>query len=89
MIVLFVEKMDVIYLKKKNKIYNYVHNRSYLFCSITGKVTNASNPPMINKDGKVICKACINKYKVSEEKYIDPKTKKEYKISECKLLYLS
>ena len=75
--------------KKKNKIYNYVHNRSYLFCSITGKVTNASNPPMINKDGKVICKACINKYKVSEEKYIDPKTKKEYKISECKLLYLS
>ena len=75
--------------KKKNKIYNYVHNRSYLFCSITGKVTNASNPPMINKDGKVICKACINKYKVSEEKYIDPKTRKEYKISECKLLYLS
>ena len=75
--------------QKKNKIYNYVHNRSYLFCSITGKVTNASNPPMINKDGKVICKACINKYKVSEEKYVDPKTKKEYKISECKLLYLS
>ena len=75
--------------KKKNKIFNYVHNRSYLFCSITGKVTNASNPPMINKDGKIICKACINKYKTSETKYTDPKTKKEYIISECKLLYLS
>ena len=74
---------------ENNKIYNYIHNRSYLFCSITGKVTNASNPPMINKDGKIICKACINKYKISEEIYIDPKTKKEYNISECKLLYLS
>ena len=75
--------------KINNKIYNYIHNRSYLFCSITGKVTNASNPPMINKDGKIICKTCINKYKNTEETYIDPKTKKEYNISECKLLYLS
>ena len=75
--------------KKSNKIFNYIHNRSYLFCSITGKVTNASNPPMINKDGKIICKDCINKYKISEEIYIDPNTKKEYNISECKLLYLS
>ena len=75
--------------KKQNKIFNYVHNRSYLFCSITGTVTNASNPPMINKDGKVICKSCLNKYKISEEKYIDPNSKKEYNISDCKLLYLS
>ena len=72
-----------------NKIFNYVHNRSYLFCSITGKVTNSANPPMVNKDGKIICKECINKYKISEEKYMDPKTKKEYIISDCKLLYLS
>ena len=75
--------------KINNKIYNYIHNRSYLFCSITGKVTNASNPPMINKDGKIVCKTCINKYKINEETYMDPKTKKEYNISECKLLYLS
>ena len=75
--------------KINNKIFNYIHNRSYLFCSITGKVTNASNPPMINKDGKIVCKTCINKYKISEETYKDPKTKKEYNISECKLLYLS
>ena len=44
---------------------------------------------MVNKDGKVICKECINKYKISEEKYLDPQSKKEYNISECKLLYLS
>ena len=75
--------------KINNKIFNYIHNRSYLFCSITGKVTNASNPPMINKDGKIVCKTCINKYKINEETYKDPKTKKEYNISECKLLYLS
>ena len=75
--------------KTKNKIFNYVHNRSYLFCSLTGEVTNASNPPMTNKEGKIICKACLNKYKNSEDKYIDPKTKKEYNISEWKLLYLS
>ena len=75
--------------KINNKIYNYIHNRSYLFCSITGKVTNASNPPMINKDGKIVCKTCINKYKINEVIYMDPKTKKEYNISECKLLYLS
>ena len=75
--------------ENNNKIYNYVHNRSYLFCSITGKVTNSANPPMVNKDGKVICKECINKNKISEEKYMDPKTKKEYNISDCKLLYLS
>ena len=75
--------------EEKNKIYNYVHNRSYLFCSITGKVTNSANPPMVNKDGKVICKECINKYKISEEKYLETKNKKEYNISECKLLYLS
>ena len=76
-------------LKKKNKMFNYVHNRSYLFCSLTGEVTNASNPPMTNKEGKIICKACLNKYKNSEDKFIDPKTKKEYNISEWKLLYLS
>ena len=77
-------------LKEKiNKIFNYVHNRSYLFCSITGKVTNSANPPMVNKDGNVICKECINKYKISEEKYKDPKTQKEYNIADCKLLYLS
>ena len=58
--------------KINNKIFNYIHNRSYLFFSITGKLTNASNPPIIN-----------------EETYMDPKTKKEYNISECKLLYLS
>jgi hypothetical protein len=75
--------------KMKNKIFNYVHNRSYLFCSITGKVTTASNPPMVNKDGRIICKNCLNKYKISEEKYIDPKTKEESKISDWKLLYLS
>ena len=75
--------------ENNNKIFNYVHNRSYLFCSITGKVTNSANPPMVNKDGKIICKECINKYKISEEKYLDPKTKKEYNISDCKLLYLS
>ena len=75
--------------EKSNKIFNYVHNRSYLFCSITGKVTNSANPPMVNKDGNIICKECINKYKISEEKYKDPKTQKEYNISECKLLYLS
>ena len=74
--------------ENNNKIFNYVHNRSYLFCSITGKVTNSANPPMVNKDGKIICKECINKYKISEEKYLDPKTKKEYNISDCKLLYL-
>ena len=39
--------------KMKNKIFNYVHNRSYLFCSITGKVTNTSNPPMVNKEGRI------------------------------------
>ena len=75
--------------KMKNKVYNYVHNRSYLFCSIDDKVTNTSNPPMINKEGKIICKNCLNKNKISEEKYVDPKTKKEYKISDCKLIYLS
>jgi len=75
--------------ENNNKIFNYVHNRSYLFCSITGKVTNSANPPMVNKDGKIICKECINKHKISEEKYLDPKTKKEYNISDCKLLYLS
>ena len=75
--------------ENNNKIFNYVHNRSYLFCSITGKVTNSANPPMVNKDGKIICKECINKYKISDEKYLDPKTKKEYSISDCKLLYLS
>jgi uncharacterized protein YbaR (Trm112 family) len=75
--------------ENNNKIFNYVHNRSYLFCSITGKVTNSANPPMVNKDGKIICKECINKYKISDEKYLDPKTKKEYNISDCKLLYLS
>ena len=73
----------------ENKIFSYVHNRSYLFCSITGKVTNSANPPMVNKDGKIVCKECINKNKISEEKYLDPITKKEYKISDCKLLYLS
>ena len=73
----------------ENKIFNYVHNRSYLFCSITGKVTNSANPPMVNKDGKIICKECINKHKISEEKYLDPQTNKEYNISDCKLLYLS
>ena len=75
--------------ENNNKIFNYVHNRSYLFCSITGKVTNSANPPMVNKEGKIICKECINKYKISDEKYLDPKTKKEYNISDCKLLYLS
>ncbi len=75
--------------KMKNKIFNYVHNRSYLFCSLTGKVTNASDPPMTNKEGKIICKTCLNKYKTSEDKYIDPKTKKEYNVSDWKLLYLS
>ena len=49
--------------ENNNKIFNYVHNRSYLFCSITGKVTNSANPPMVNKDGKIICKECINKHK--------------------------
>ena len=73
----------------ENKISSYVHNRSYLFCSITGKVTNSANPPMVNKDGKIVCKECINKNKISEEKYLDPISKKEYKISDCKLLYLS
>ena len=73
----------------KNKIFNYVHNRSYLFCSITGKVTNSVNQPMVNSDGKIVCKECINKYKISNDKYKDPNTKKEYKINECKLLYLS
>ena len=73
----------------ENKIFSYVHNRSYLFCSITGKVTNSANPPMVNKDGKIVCKECINKNKISEEKYLDPISKKEYKISDCKLLYLS
>ena len=58
--------------ENNNKIFNYVHNRSYLFCSITGKVTNSANPPMVNKDGKIICKECINKHKLSEEKYLDP-----------------
>ena len=72
-----------------NKIFNYVHNRSYLFCSITGKVTNSANPPMVNKDGKIICKECINKHKISEDKYLDPQSNKEYSISDCKLLYLS
>ena len=76
-------------ISSDNKIFNYVHNRSYLFCSITGKVTNSANPPMVNKDGKIICKECINKYKISEEKYLDPQTNKEYNISDCKLLYLS
>ena len=75
--------------KMKNKIFKFVHNRSYLFCSINGKVTNASNPPMINKEGKIICKNCLNKYKKSDEKYIDPKTKKEYNVSDWKLIYLS
>ena len=74
---------------EENKTFNYVHNRSYLFCSITGKVTNSANPPMVNKDGKIICKECINKNKITEEKYLDPKTKKEYNISDCKMLYLS
>ena len=73
----------------ENKIFSYVHNRSYLFCSITGKVTNSANPPMVNKDGKIVCKECINNNKISEEKYLDPISKKEYKISDCKLLYLS
>ena len=73
----------------ENKIFNYVHNRSYLFCSITGKVTNSANPPMVNKDGKIICKECINKHKKSEEKYLDPQSNKEYNISDCNLLYLS
>ena len=72
--------------ENNNKIFNYVHNRSYLFCSITGKVTNSANPPMVNKDGKIICKECMNKNKISEEKYMDPKTKKEYNISDCKLI---
>ena len=75
--------------KMKNKIFNYVHNRSYLFCSITGKVTNTSNPPMVNKEGRIICKNCLNKNKISEEKYVDPKTKEESKVSDWKLLYLS
>ena len=75
--------------KMKNKIYNYIPNRSYLFCSIDNKVTNASNPPMINKEGEIICKNCLNKNKISEEKYVDPKTKKEYNISDWKLIYLS
>ena len=75
--------------KTKNKIFNFVHNRSYLFCSITGTVTNTSNPPMTNKEGKIICKNCLNKYKTSEEKFVDPKTKKEYNVSDWKLLYLS
>ena len=69
--------------ENNNKIFNYVHNRSYLFCSITGKVTNSANPPMVNKDGKIICKECINKYKISDEKYLDPKTKKEYTVGGC------
>lgn len=75
--------------KMKNKIFNFVHNRSYLFCSLTGKVTNTSNPPMTNKEGKIICKNCLNKYKTPEDKYIDPKTKKVYNVSDWKLLYLS
>ena len=75
--------------KMKNKIFNYVHNRSYLFCSITGKVTNTSNPPMVNKEGRIICKNCLNKNKISEEKYVDQKTKEESKVSDWKLLYLS
>ena len=75
--------------KMKNKIFNYVHNRSYLFCSITGKVTNTSNPPMVNKEGKKKKKNCLNKNKISEEKYVDPKTKEESKVSDWKLLYLS
>ena len=72
-----------------NKIFNYVHNRSYLFCSLTGKVTTSANQPMVNPDGKIVCKECINKYKINDDKYRDPKTKKEYKINDCKLLYLS
>ena len=44
---------------------------------------------MVNKDGKIVCKECINKNKISEEKYLDPISKKEYKSSDCKLLYLS
>ena len=75
--------------KMKEKIFNYIQNRSHLFCSITGKVTNESNPPMINKEGKIVCRQCINKYKVNEEEYEDPKTKIKYKVSDCKLLYLS
>ena len=54
--------------ENNNKIFNYVHNRSYLFCSITGKVTNSANPPMVNKDGKIICKECINKHKIIKKK---------------------
>ena len=75
--------------KMPGKIFNYIQNRSHLFCSITGKVTTESNPPMINKEGKIVCRSCINKYKVNEEEYEDPKTKVKYKVSDCKLLYLS
>lgn len=75
--------------KTENKIFNYVHNRSYLFCSITGKVTNASNPPMTNKEGKIVCKECVNANKNKENKFVDPVTKKECDVSEFKLLYLS
>ena len=75
--------------KMPGKIFNYIQNRSHLFCSITGKVTTESNPPMINKEGKIVCRSCVNKYKVNEEEYEDPKTKIKYKVSDCKLLYLS
>ena len=75
--------------KIQGKIFNYIQNRSHLFCSITGKLTTESNPPMINKEGKIVCRSCVNKYKVNEEEYEDPKTKIKYKVSDCKLLYLS
>ena len=31
----------------ENKIFSYAYNRSYLFCSITGKVTNLVKPQLL------------------------------------------
>ena len=80
-------------IEDDNINYNYTiyksNGKGYSYDSLTGKVTNASNPPMTNKEGKILCKTCLNKYKTSDDKYIDPKTKKEYNISDWKLLYLS
>lgn len=64
------------------------HPVSALICRITQEIMDSSNPPLALPNGQVYSEKAINEQIKANGKFVCPVTNQEYKIDQCKKVFI-
>ena len=64
------------------------HPVSALICRITGEIMDSSNPPLALPNGQVYSEKAVNEQVKANGRFVCPITNEEYKLEECKKVFI-